>query len=115
MYKYIYYLIIIDFNEMILQLAENRRHFGVIFSMTTVIAANIKLGNHVPNIGGKPPETEKTVEICWRKMKVNASPMPMKMCTPTPLLDLRHDTLTPSNVIIIIPNGLANRLCCSIW
>ena len=72
-------------------------------------------GIHVPSTGGRPPETEKTVEICCRKINENASPMPMKMWTPTPRVVFRHDTLTPNSVIIRMPTGLANRLCRSIW
>lgn len=44
-----------------------------------VIPKKMRLGIQVPNAGGKPPETEKTVETCCKKMKVKANPIPIKM------------------------------------
>ena len=90
-------------------------YFGVIFNITIVIIRKMMFGNHVPSTGGRPPETEKTVEICCRKMNEKASPMPMKTWTPTPRVDFRQDTLTPNRVMMMMPTGLAKRLCCSIW
>lgn len=37
------------------------------------------LGIQGPNPGGMEPETEKTLEICWKKINVNANANPKKM------------------------------------
>ena len=87
----------------------------MIYNMMAVMMAKMMLGNHVPRTGGRPPETENTVEICCRNTKVNTNPMPKKTWTPTPRVVFRHETLTANNVIIRMPTGLANRLCRSIW
>lgn len=43
-----------------------------------VMARKMIFGIQVPSTGGRLPDTENTVEICWKKIKVKAKPIPMK-------------------------------------
>ena len=79
-----------------------------------MMTRNMRFGIQVPNTGGSPPDTEKTVDTCCKKTNVKANPMPMKMWTPTPRAVFLEETLSPKNERMMMPKGLAIRLCRSI-